>query len=187
MSRIGKKPIAIPAGVEVAITPELVTVKGLKGTLTRRFHPHVRIAIAEAPERTATVTVKNPDVRTDRALWGLSARLLSNMIAGVTAGFEKRLEIVGIGYKASVSGSTLTLEVGFSHPVVFPLPSGIAAKVEKNTIAISGSDKELVGETAARIRAIRKPEPYKGKGIKYADEVIRRKAGKAAKAGAAAK
>lgn len=187
MSRIGKKPIIIPAGVEVTIASEFVTVKGPKDTLSRNFHPHVRIAIAEAPERTATVTVQNPDDRIDRALWGLSARLLENMIVGVTAGFEKRLEIVGIGYKASVAGSTLTLEVGFSHPVTFLLPAGIGAKVEKNTIIISGSDKALVGETAARVRSVRKPEPYKGKGIKYSDEIIRRKAGKAAKAGAAAK
>lgn len=187
MSRIGKKPIIVPAGVEVVVTPELITVKGPKGALQRKMHPHVHVAVSAAPEQVVTVTVDEPDNRGFRALWGLYARLISNMIQGVTVGFEKRLEVVGIGYKAVVASRLLTLEVGYSHPVLFPLPDGIDAKVEKNTIVISGSDKELVGETSARIRSVRKPEPYKGKGIRYGNEVVRRKAGKAAKAGAAAK
>lgn len=187
MSRIGKKPIVVPAGVEVTVNAESVVVKGPKGVLQMKLHSGVNVDLSSTPEKTVTVTVNEPDNRTFRALWGLTARLIANMIQGVTAGFEKRLEIVGIGYKAAVSGKGLTLEVGYSHPVSFPLPEGIDAKVEKNTIVISGFDKGLVGETSARIRAVRPPEPYKGKGIKYAGEVVRRKAGKAAKAGAAAK
>lgn len=181
MSRIGKKPIVIPAGVTVTITPQLVTVKGTKGELQVPLHRHVTVTQIDSQ---LEVTVKNPDEKFDRSLWGLSRALVANSIIGVSQGFEKRMEINGVGYKAVPKGQTLELALGFSHPVIFPLPAGISAKVEKNVIIISGIDKQLVGESAAQIRAYRKPEPYKGKGIKYADEVIRRKAGKVVKAAA---
>ena len=128
------------------------------------------------------VTVKDENDKKDRALWGLFSRLVANLVTGVTKGYEKSLEFVGVGYKIAMNGKTVKMDVGFSHEVDFPLPAGIEGKVEKNTLTLSGIDKQLVGEVAARIRRIRKPEPYKGKGIKYVDEVIRRKAGKAAKA-----
>lgn len=184
MSRIGKQPITIPQGVEVRVDGRQVRVKGPKGELVRELHPHVTVVVADG---IITVTVANPDVTGDRALWGLFRQLIANMTEGVTKGYEKRLEVVGVGYKVSGSGSKLTLDVGFSHEVPVELPKGITAVIEKNTIILTGADKELLGEIAARIRAIRKPEPYLGKGIKYVDEHIRRKAGKAAKAGSAAK
>ena len=179
MSRIGKKPIQIPSGVDVQVSDSELRVKGPKGELKLALHPHVRL---ERAGETLTVTVKDENDKKDRALWGLFNRLAANLVVGVTKGYEKSLEFVGVGYKVSVAGKTVKMDVGFSHEVDFPLPAGIDAKADKNTLTISGIDKQLVGETAARIRRIRKPEPYKGKGIKYVDEVIRRKAGKAAKA-----
>ncbi len=181
MSRIGKKPIQVPAGVDVAISETEVRVKGPKGELKLAIHPHVRL---ERAGDVLTVAVRSEENKKDRALWGLFNRLVANMIVGVTKGYEKSLEFVGVGYKVNLAGKTVKMDVGFSHEVDFPLPAGIDAKVDKNTLTLSGIDKQLVGETAARIRRIRKPEPYKGKGIKYVDEVIRRKAGKSAKAGA---
>ncbi len=181
MSRIGKKLIQVPAGVDVAISEQELRVKGPKGELKLALHPHVRL---ERAGDILTVGVKSEENKKDRALWGLFNRLAANMIVGVTKGYEKALEFVGVGYKVNLAGKTVKMDVGFSHEVDFPLPAGIEAKVEKNTLTLSGIDKQLVGETAARIRRIRKPEPYKGKGIKYVDEVIRRKAGKSAKAGA---
>lgn len=181
MSRIGKQPIQIPSGVEVSINARTAAVKGPKGQLTRTFHPAVSIAVNNG---VATVTVKDETNKLHRSLWGLSQRLLTNMVSGVVKGVEKQLELNGVGFRAAVAGSTLTLNVGFSHPVEFRLPDGISARVEKNVVTISGIDKELVGEIAAQIRKIRKPEPYKGKGIRYVGEVVRKKAGKAAKAGA---
>ncbi len=188
MSRIGKTPITIPAGVEVTVNGQTVTVKGPKGTLTRELHPHVTASVGktdglpagQAGASTVTVTVLEPEVVRDRALWGLFRALIANMVAGVTKGFEKKLEVVGVGYKVAGGGAKLTLDVGFSHPIDVAMPPGITATVEKNTITLTGADNELLGETAASIRRIRKPEPYKGKGIKYFDEVIRRKAGKTA-------
>ncbi|MDO8581740.1 MAG: 50S ribosomal protein L6 [bacterium] len=180
MSRIGKKPILIPSGVVVVIEGKTVRVKGPKGELTRVVHPHVTVR-----EETGNliVTVDSPDDGDDRALWGLTRRLVANMVDGVTKGYAKKLELVGVGYRAAVSGQKLTLNLGFSHPVDFLLPTGITASVDKNTfLTIIGIDKELLGNVAARIRSFRKPEPYKGKGIKYEGEVIRRKLGKAAKA-----
>lgn len=179
MSRIGKKPIAIPDKVEVKLEGPGIMVKGPKGELRERIHPLVKV---ELQDKELLVSVKNPENAEERALWGLFRSLLANMVLGVTEGFEKKLEINGIGFKAAVKGKDLVLNVGFSHPVEFAIPEGITIKAEANTITVSGVDKQLVGETAARIRAIKKPEPYKGKGIKYADEQIRRKAGKAAKA-----
>lgn len=181
MSRIGKQSITVPSGVEVAVRERDVSVKGPKGALTQSLHEHVSVSVDNGAIQ---ITVADVDNKSDRALWGLFQRLVSNMVTGVTKGFEKKLELNGVGYKVAVSGTALNLSLGFSHPVVFQLPDGVSASVEKNVITLLGIDKQLVGETAARIRSLRKPEPYKGKGIKYIDEVIRRKAGKAAKAGA---
>jgi len=181
MSRIGKKLITIPAGVEVKLDGQNVQVKGPKGSLNLNLHPHVMAAMAEADgAKQLTFTVKDENLKDDRALWGLSRSLVQNMIVGVTQGYEEKLEIVGVGFKANVAGKMLTMEVGFSHEVKFPLPDGVVVVVDKNTITITGIDKQLVGETAARIRRVKKPEPYKGTGIKYVDEMVRRKAGKAA-------
>jgi len=181
MPRIGKKPVIMPAEVEVIIDGQSVTVKGPKGTLKFDFHHRV---VFEKKDNQILVKVRKEDEKRSRELWGTSRVLLANMIEGVTKGFEKKLEISGVGFRAAISGKKLTLQVGFSHPVEFSIPEGIEIKVEKNIIIVSGIDKQLVGETAARIRAIKKPEPYKGKGIKYIDEVIRRKAGKVVKTAA---
>ncbi|PIR66639.1 MAG: 50S ribosomal protein L6 [Parcubacteria group bacterium CG10_big_fil_rev_8_21_14_0_10_36_14] len=182
MSRIGKKPIIIPGGVEVNIEGREVKVKGPKGALSLVLHDHAKAEIKEeGNEKFIQVSVINPLNKADRAIWGLSAKLIYNMVCGITEGFKKELEVNGVGYKVALQGNTIKLEVGYSHPVEFALPEGISAEVQKNVITILGIDKQLVGEMAAQIRKIRKPEPYKGKGIKYSDEVIRRKAGKAAK------
>lgn len=181
MSRVGKKPLAIPAGVQVTVVGDVVKVKGPKGELQQTLHPHVSLKIAGSE---LTVDVKDTENLKDRALWGLFRRLVENMVVGVTKGYEKKLEVNGVGYKAAVAGKTLKLDVGYSHDVDFPIPPGITMSVEKNVVAVAGIDKQLVGETAAKIRAVRKPEPYLGKGIKYVDEVIIRKAGKTAKSGA---
>lgn len=174
MSRIGKKPIEIPSGVEVSLGAQAVSVKGPKGTLSTPVHPKVEYTIEEGKVFVSTVD----DSRLARGQHGLRRTLLANCINGVSKGFEKALEIVGVGYKVNVQGNKVVLSVGFSHPVDFELPAGIEAKVEGNKLTIVGSDKQLVGEVAAKIRRVRPPEPYKGKGIKYADEQIRRKAGK---------
>lgn len=182
MSRIGKLPITIPAGVTVTVTESAVMTKGPKGELTFPLHRHVVVTVAD---NVATITVKHPDEQEDRALWGLTRASLANMVRGVTEGYTKQLEINGVGFRAQAAGQKLTLFLGFSHSIDFPIPAGITATVDKNVITISGIDKQLVGETAAKIRALKKPEPYKGKGIKYSDEVIRRKAGKVVKAAGA--
>ena len=185
MSRIGKKLILIPAGVEVKINGSDVSVKGPKGSLNLTMHPIAKAEIVEEEgKKFVQVKVKNENNSEERALWGLTGKLIFNMVLGVTEGYEKKLEISGVGFKAAVTGSKLVLNVGFSHPVEYTLPQGITAVVEKNVIRINGIDRQLIGEVAAQIRKIKKPEPYKGKGIKYSDEVIRRKAGKAAKAAA---
>jgi len=178
MSRIGKQPVNIPEGTAVDIKVRAVTVKGPKGELSYIFHHLVNF---EVKNKQVLVKVKNPEEKKSRELWGLSRVLIYNMINGVNKGFEKKLEISGVGYRASVSGKKLILNIGFSHPVEFDIPAGIEIKIEKNVITIAGLDKQLVGQTAAQIRALRKPEPYKGKGIKYIDEVVRRKAGKVVK------
>jgi large subunit ribosomal protein L6 len=182
MSRIGKKPIELPQGVEVKLDNNVLTVKGPKGQLTQELHPVVSVKIEE---NLVTVEVKNNEDTKQKALWGLFRSLVNNMVLGVTEGFEKKLEINGVGYKAALSGRKVILNVGYSHPVEFELPEGIECKVEKNEIHISGINKQVVGEVAANIRKVRKPEPYKGKGIKYSDEIIRRKVGKAAAKAAA--
>jgi large subunit ribosomal protein L6 len=174
MSRIGKKPIGIPDKVEVKVNGSFVDVKGPKGQLTYDFHKDVKIEKADKVINVSPVSMSN----TARALWGMSRTLLGNMVTGVTTGFVKSLEFNGVGYKAAVSGSTLTLNLGYSHPIEYKLPAGIEAKVVKNVIEIHGCDKELVGFVAAQVRSFREPEPYKGKGLKYTDEKIIRKAGK---------
>jgi large subunit ribosomal protein L6 len=179
MSRVGKQLIEIPSGVEVKITDDLIMVKGPKGELSEKIHPQVTIAVADGA---VTVKVDDETNKFSRSLWGLFASLTKNMIIGVTEGYSKQLEINGVGFKATVAGKKLTLNVGFSHPVEFDIPDGIEIKVDGNNIDISGIDKQLVGEVAAQIRKVKKPEPYKGKGIRYSDEQVRRKAGKAAAA-----
>lgn len=175
MSRIGKQPIPLPDGVKVEINEDRVVVKGPKGTLERGFVPLVTL---EAEGQSLVVKPRD-ESRQARAFHGLFRTLVNNMVVGVSTGFSKQLELVGVGYKAELQGQALNLAVGFSHPVNFPLPQGVEAQVDRQKITISGIDKEAVGQTAATIRALRPPEPYKGKGIKYSDEVIRRKAGKA--------
>lgn len=182
MSRIGKLPIIIPNGVSVAVQDHDLSVTGPKGTLTIRLHDRVKVAVAG---QQVAVTVVDQNNQFDRALWGLSRALIANLVAGVVDGFSKRLEINGVGFRAAVAGSRLNFQLGFSHPVEFAIPPGISVTVEKNVITVSGIDRQLVGQTAANIRALKPPEPYKGKGIKYSDEVIRRKAGKVVKAAGA--
>lgn len=181
MSRIGKQIINIPSSVEVSLQLPIIQIKGPKGILELNLHPHILIT---QESDGLHVDVKERSNGDDRALWGLFQRLIQNMVIGVMKGFEKQLELNGVGYKVALNGKTLTLNLGFSHPINYELPQGIDAKVEKNIITLSGIDKQLVGETAAQIRSFRKPEPYKGKGIRYVGEVVRMKAGKAAKAGA---
>lgn len=181
MSRIGKKTIEIPDKVEIKLAGDMVIVKGPKGELTQVLHPVVHVNINDSQ---VNISVDDPTEHKQNALWGLFRSLINNMVVGVTRGFERKLEINGIGYKAVVRGKKLILNVGYSHPVEFELPAGIEATVEKNIITLAGSDKQVVGEVAANIRKIRKPEPYKGKGIKYVEEVLRRKAGKTATKGA---
>jgi large subunit ribosomal protein L6 len=181
MSRIGRKPIPVPAGVKVAVDAGAgaVRVEGPKGKLSHTLPSGISVK-AEA----AVLTVdRSSDNRNVRALHGLTRSLIANMVHGVKDGFERKLEIVGIGYRAQLQGKNLQLALGYSHPVIFPLPEGIQAEVEKQvSITLRGADKALLGQTAALLRGLRKPDPYKGKGIKYADEYIRRKVGK--KAGA---
>jgi len=178
MSRIGRQPIEVPSGVEVNVEGSRVSVKGPRGTLEQTFHPEVRILLEDG-----VVRVERPsDDGFHRALHGLTRTLIFNMVEGVTKGYEKRLEIVGVGYRAALKGEDLELSVGFSHTVPVPHPQGIEFEVPAPTrIVIRGNDKQMVGEVAANIRKIRKPEPYKGKGIRYEGELVRKKAGKAAK------
>lgn len=183
MSRIGKKPVLLPAGVDASVADRVVTVKGPKGALTVPLAEHVQAAV-QADPRAVVVQVADEQNVADRALWGLFRQLLQNAVDGVQKPFEKALEFVGVGYKVALEGNgrTVMMDVGYSHRVPFELPAGVDAKVDKQILTLSGIDKYLVGETAARIRRVRPPEPYKGKGIKYTDETIRRKAGKTAKA-----
>jgi len=174
MSRIGKREIDLPKGVSVEVAAEAITVKGPKGQLSTPTHSKIVYAVADGKVQVSRVD----DTRLARAQHGLRRTLLANLVEGVTKGFSKTLEVIGVGYKVSASAGAVSLAVGFSHPVEFKLPAGIEAKVDGNKLTLSGIDKELLGETAARIRRVRPPEPFKGKGIKYENEVIRRKAGK---------
>ncbi len=178
MSRIGKMPIAIPAGVTVEVAENnTVTVKGPKGTLSRVLAPEMEVKVEGAE-----VVVSRPnDLKRNKSLHGLTRTLINNMVVGVTAGYEKKLEINGVGYKAAKEGKKLVLSLGYSHPVYMEDPAGLESAVDNNIIIVKGIDKEKVGQYAAEIRDKRRPEPYKGKGIKYVDEIIRRKAGKTGK------
>ncbi|MFZ0492448.1 MAG: 50S ribosomal protein L6 [Acidimicrobiia bacterium] len=176
MSRVGKAPIQIPSGVDVTVRGQDVSVKGPKGALDRTFTDRVRINV----EGGVATVERFDDQRESRALHGLSRALLANMVAGVKDGFRKELSIVGVGYRANLQGGVLELQVGFSHPVKIEAPKGISFEVPNPThVIVSGIDKELVGQVAADVRKVRPPEPYKGKGIRYVDEYVRRKAGKA--------
>jgi large subunit ribosomal protein L6 len=183
MSRIGKKPIIIPQEVTTKLLTDtagnfLVEIKGPKGNLTIKVPTGVK---AEQKDREIICSVNDPEDKNQRAIWGLARTLINNGVLGVVKEFAKALEINGVGFKAVLQGKKLVLNVGFSHPVEYIVPQGINLEVEKNIIKVSGIDKQLVGQTAAEIRTIKKPEPYKGKGIKYVDEVLRRKAGKVVK------
>ena len=174
MSRIGKKPIPIPKDVKVKMDGDLLTVTGPKGNLQRKVDPRIRVQ-ADGDQIVLVVT---EETRQSRALHGLTRALVANMVTGVSRGFERVLEIVGVGYRAEMSGKNLVLHLGYSHPITFPLPDGVDARIEKTKITLGGIDKEVLGLTAAKVRGFRQPEPYKGKGIKYVEETIRRKAGK---------
>jgi large subunit ribosomal protein L6 len=180
MSRIGRQPIQIPAGVDVTIVGREITVKGPKGTLSRVLNPDVRVT-----KQDSTIVVERlSEAKPHRQLHGLTRTLVNNMVIGVTEGYRKSLEITGVGYRAALTGKKLQLNLGYSHPIEMEPPDGISFEVENPTkLAVVGIDKELVGQVAAEVRATRKPEPYKGKGVRYAGEYVRRKAGKAGKIG----
>jgi large subunit ribosomal protein L6 len=175
MSRVGKKPIQIPDKITISLQERTVTVQGKNGSLSHTLHPDVDLKI----EKDHIDVIPKADNRKTRALQGMTRSLVDGMVTGVSRGFERVLEINGIGYRAEIKGQSIVLNLGYSHPIDFPLPSGITATVERNNIIkLGGIDKHLLGQTAARIRQLRPPEPYKGKGIKYAEEYIQRKAGK---------
>jgi len=174
MSRVGQKPISLPKDVKIDLRDDLLTVKGPKGELRRKIHP--KVAILTENEQ-IVVSIKDGN-KGSKALHGLFRALIANMVTGVTQGFERALEIVGVGYRAELSGKRAIFHLGYAHPITLDLPEGIDARVEKTKITLSGIDKELLGRTAAKIRSLREPEPYKGKGIRYDGETVRRKAGK---------
>jgi large subunit ribosomal protein L6 len=176
MSRIGRLPIPVPDGVTIDVQGQTVTVQGPKGSLTLTAHPAIQVQV----EDRRVLCRRSSDEKAHRALHGLTRSLVRNMVDGVVKGFERRLELVGVGYRASLLGPNLNLALGFSHPIIYPVPKGIKVEVKDQTqVVVSGIDKQLVGAVAAKIRSFRPPEPYKGKGVKYAEERIRRKAGKA--------
>ena len=178
MSRIGRLPIAVPAGVDVTLDGRIITVKGPKGTLSRELHPDITVS----REDDKLVVTRPTEQKTHKQLHGLTRTLVNNMVVGVTSGYRKPLEITGVGYRAALVGRKLQLNLGYSHPIEIDPPSGISFEVENPTrLAVVGIDKELVGQVAARVRSTRKPEPYKGKGVRYAGERVLRKAGKAGK------
>ncbi len=179
MSRIGKMPISIPTGVEFKMDGDFIIIKGPKGELKRRINPMIK-ADKDGDKIILSVT---EETKKSRSLHGLFRVLIANMVVGVTEGFERVLDIVGVGYRAELKGRTAIFNLGYSHPINFDLPNGIDAKIDKSRIYLTGIDRELLGMTAAKIRSFRKPEPYKGKGIRYAEETIRRKAGKTGAAG----
>ncbi len=170
-------PIELPEGTQAKIEKGFIIVKGPKGELKTKMHSVIK---TEITDKEIKLSIDNQDDGKSKALWGLYRSLIKNMVVGVNESYTKKLEINGVGYKAAASGSKLTLNLGYSHPVIYELPEGIKAEVQANVIIINGIDKQLVGEVSAQIRKIRKPEPYKGKGIKYSDEILRRKAGKTA-------
>jgi large subunit ribosomal protein L6 len=174
MSRVGRKVVVVPKGVNVNVSGRNIAVKGPKGELKRELPLGVSVKVDGGSLQVS----RADDSRENRAKHGLTRALVANMVTGVTTGFERQLEINGVGYRAEVAGQKLTLALGFSHPVVYEMPKGIGAKIDKNLVILSGSDRELLGEVAAKIRSFRPPEPYKGKGVKYVEETIRRKVGK---------
>ena len=177
MSRIGRLPITVPAGVEVKLDGATLTVKGKNGTLTQTFHPDMIIKV-----EAGVITVERPsEEKAHKALHGLTRTLIANMIEGVTEGYKKELEVVGVGYRVSMAGTKLILELGYSHKIEMEQPAGIKFEVQETKITVSGADKQQVGQVAAEVRSKRPPEPFHGKGVRYADEHIRRKAGKAGK------
>jgi large subunit ribosomal protein L6 len=176
MSRVGRQPIQVPAGVKVELIDSTVTATGPKGSLSVELLPG--ITLEQTPEKITVVKAVDDDER--QKTFGLMRTLVNNMVVGVSTGFQRQLEINGVGYRANVAGNTINFSLGYSHPIAFSLPQGVEAKIERNVITLNGADKQLVGQVAANIRSLRKPEPYKGKGIKYIEERIRRKAGKAA-------
>lgn len=179
MSRIGKKPVGIPSGVKVALDKDTLRVEGPKGTLTMSVRPEVNVEVdADAKEVRCTISETDHSVREIRAYWGLTRSLINNMVEGVTKGYEKTMEVVGVGWGAQVQGNQLKLQVGYAQPVMMDIPTGLSVTAEKQIVKINGADKQAVGQFAAAMRAKRKPEPYNGKGVKYASEVIRRKQGK---------
>jgi large subunit ribosomal protein L6 len=180
MSRIGRLPVAVPSSVDVTIDGRHLTVKGPKGTLTRDLHPDITVSREDG----SLVVTRPTEQKTHKQLHGLTRTLVNNMVVGVTDGYRKGLEITGVGYRATLNGKKLTLNLGYSHPIEIDPPEGISFEVENPTrLAVVGIDKELVGQIAAQVRSTRKPEPYKGKGVRYAGEQVRRKAGKAGKIG----
>ncbi len=180
MSRIGRKPVEIPKGVTVSITKDSISTKGPKGTLKLDRHKAVEMKQGKDEGKDVIVFERGGNEGSQRAAHGLMRALVNNMLTGVTTGFNKTLEINGVGYKAELKGTKLVLSLGYSHPIEYALPEGITAKVDKNNLILSGIDKQAVGAAAAKVRSFRPPEPYKGKGIKYIGETIRRKAGKTA-------
>lgn len=181
MSRIGKQITIIPSGVTVEVRDSCIVVQGPKGKLTRAINPLVTVIITE---NAVSVDVTHKEDKKERSLWGTYSSHIKNMIIGVTEGFRKQLEINGVGYKVAMQGTDIKLDLGFSNPVIFKIPAEMKASVEKNVITLESADKEILGSVSAEIRSLRRPEPYKGKGIKYMEEQIRRKAGKAAKSSA---
>ena len=181
MSRIGKKPVYLPEGVSVEISGSTVTVKGSKGELARTFPEVITVEQKQDEEKGAYLEVTLAETAESTAIWGTVRSHLANMVQGVHEGWSKSLELNGVGFKMNVAGSTLKMSLGFSHDVDYALPEGITASIEGSILTIAGIDKEVVGQTASEIRALKKPEPYKGKGFRYTDEIIRRKVGKAAK------
>lgn len=190
MSRIGKKPVVIPSGVKAELKDGVLTITGPKGNLSLEAHPKVSLQLSDSE---ILVSVTKQEDKREKALWGLTRALIQNLVDGVTKGFTKDLDVIGVGYKVEVKGQKMILNLGFSHPIEYDIPAGIEVKVEKQptkatiqqyqtTIFISGNDKHAVGQFAANIRTLKKPEPYKGKGIKYSDEILLRKAGKVVKA-----
>ena len=181
MSRIGRKPLEIPKGVTVSITTDAVSTKGPKGTLTLKRHKDIEIKQAKDEDKKDVIVFERKgNLGSQRAAHGLMRALVGNMLTGVTQGFSRQLEINGVGYKAEIKGPKIVLSLGFSHPIEYQLPDGISAKVDKNLLILSGIDRQALGAATAKIRSFRPPEPYKGKGIKYVEEIVLRKAGKTA-------
>ena len=178
MSRIGKKPVTVPKGVKVSVANRVVKVEGPKGTLTMAHRPEIGVAVSDSGEVVCTVEESRLDETGVRAYWGTTRALIDNMMEGVTKGYQRKMEVVGVGWTASLAGKQLKMTLGFANPIMMDIPSGVTVAVEKQIVTISGADKQAVGQFAAEMRSKRKPEPYNGKGVKYLEEVIKKKQGK---------